>query len=153
MAVAQGYGKTVTSGSVFAYDTGDTRNSYTGRPTTNVSAGIGLNNYNNVPGNVTTAITATGGTYRGAAIYQQTITPLDASGVSYLTNGNNPGITTVILDSNLKISMTFLLSCGKIPSSNGLPYAFLTHPPSSLKPMFAPYLMISAISAKLRNLW
>lgn len=36
MAVAQGYGKTVTSGSVFAYDTGDTRNSYIGEPTTNV---------------------------------------------------------------------------------------------------------------------
>lgn len=36
MAVAQGYGKTVTSGSVFAYDTGDTRNSYIGEPTTNL---------------------------------------------------------------------------------------------------------------------
>jgi hypothetical protein len=39
MAVAQGYGKTVTSGSVFAYDTGDTRNSYKGEPTTNVATG------------------------------------------------------------------------------------------------------------------
>jgi len=37
MAVAQGYGKTVTSGSVFAYDTGDTRNSYIGEPTTNLA--------------------------------------------------------------------------------------------------------------------
>jgi hypothetical protein len=92
MAVAQAYGKTVTSGSVFAYDTGDTRNSYLGRPTVNVSAGIGLNNYNNVGGNVTTAIEATEETYKGATIYKQTITPLDASGVSYLTNGNNPGI-------------------------------------------------------------
>ena len=36
MAVAQGYGKIVTSGSVFAYDVGDTRNSYIGEPTTNV---------------------------------------------------------------------------------------------------------------------
>lgn len=36
MAVAQGYGKTVTSGSVFAYDTGDTRNSYKGEPTVNL---------------------------------------------------------------------------------------------------------------------
>lgn len=92
MAVAQGYGKTVTSGSVFAYDTGDTRNSYSGRPTTNVSAGYGLYNYNNVPGNVTTAITTTGETYKGAAVYKQTITPLDSTGVSYLTNGNNPGL-------------------------------------------------------------
>lgn len=36
MAVAQAYGKTVTSGSVFAYDTEDTRNSYAGEPTVNV---------------------------------------------------------------------------------------------------------------------
>lgn len=92
MAVAQGYGKTVTSGSVFAYDTGDTRNSYSGRPTVNVLAGYTLYNYNNVPGNVTTAIEATGETYKGAAVLKQTITPLDATGVSYLTNGNNPGI-------------------------------------------------------------
>ena len=35
MAVAQAYGKTVTSGSVFAYDTGDTVNSFKGQPTTN----------------------------------------------------------------------------------------------------------------------
>jgi hypothetical protein len=92
MAVAQGYGKTVTSGSVFAYDVADTRNSYIGRPTTNLSAGYAIYNYNNVPGNVTTAIETTGETYKGAAVYKQTITPLDASGVSYLTNGNNPGI-------------------------------------------------------------
>ena len=44
MAVAQGYGKTVTSGSVFAYDVADTRNSYRGEPTVN---GVGnLNSYN-----------------------------------------------------------------------------------------------------------
>ena len=36
MAVAQGYGKTITSGSVFAYDVADIRNSYKGEPTTNV---------------------------------------------------------------------------------------------------------------------
>jgi|688.fasta_scaffold54893_3 hypothetical protein len=35
MAVANGYGKVVTSGSVFMYDTGDTVNSYKGKPTTN----------------------------------------------------------------------------------------------------------------------
>ena len=35
MAVANGFGKTVTSGSVFMYDTGDTVNSYIGEPTTN----------------------------------------------------------------------------------------------------------------------
>lgn len=36
MAVANGFGKVVTSGSVFMYDTGDTVNSYLGEPTTNV---------------------------------------------------------------------------------------------------------------------
>jgi hypothetical protein len=37
MAVAQGYGKTATSGSVFAYDVADTRNSYIGEPTVNLA--------------------------------------------------------------------------------------------------------------------
>jgi hypothetical protein len=36
MAVAQAYGKTVTTGSVFAYDVADTRNSFRGQPTTNI---------------------------------------------------------------------------------------------------------------------
>jgi len=48
MAVAQAYGKTVTSGSVFAYDTGDTVNSYKGKPGYNVTgtpvAWVGNNN-------------------------------------------------------------------------------------------------------------
>ena len=42
MAVAQGYGKTVTSGSVFAYDVADTRNSYIGEPTVNKAGGVHL---------------------------------------------------------------------------------------------------------------
>ena len=36
MAVRQGFGKVVTDGLVFAYDTGDTVNSYKGEPTTNL---------------------------------------------------------------------------------------------------------------------
>jgi hypothetical protein len=48
MAVAQGYGKTVTSGSVFAYDVADFRNSYIGKPGYNVTgppaAWVGNNN-------------------------------------------------------------------------------------------------------------
>ena len=36
MAVENGFGKVVTSGSVFMYDTGDTINSYLGEPTTNI---------------------------------------------------------------------------------------------------------------------
>jgi hypothetical protein len=46
MAVAQGYGKIVTSGSVFAYDVGDTRNSYRGKPTTNLLTAISKGNTN-----------------------------------------------------------------------------------------------------------
>jgi hypothetical protein len=92
MPVAGGPNTLGESNLVFAYDTGDVQNSYRGRPTVNVSAGLGLNNYNNVGGNVSTSITPIGQTYKGAEIYQQTLIPLDASGVSYLTNGNNPGI-------------------------------------------------------------
>jgi hypothetical protein len=48
MAVANGFGKVVTSGSVFMYDTGDTVNSYKGQPGYNVTgtpvAWVGNNN-------------------------------------------------------------------------------------------------------------
>jgi len=40
MGVEQGYSKIATSGLVFAYDTGDTVNSYKGKPTTNLLLGI-----------------------------------------------------------------------------------------------------------------
>jgi len=40
MSVANGYGKIITSGSIFAYDTGDFKNSYIGEPTTNYQNGI-----------------------------------------------------------------------------------------------------------------
>ena len=92
MAVGTGYSKVASTGLVFAYDTSDTRNSYTGRPTTNISAGIGMNVYNNVPGNVSSTLTGTGTYYRGAEIIKQTLTALDGSGASYLSGGNNPGI-------------------------------------------------------------
>ena len=55
MAVANGYGKVATSGSVFMYDTGDTINSYRGEPTTNlalysndITNGVWLNQTSNV---------------------------------------------------------------------------------------------------------
>ena len=41
MAVETGYSKIVTSGSVFVYDTGDTFNSWKGKPGTNIVASIG----------------------------------------------------------------------------------------------------------------
>ena len=45
MAVANGFGKVVTSGSVFMYDTGDTYNSYIGEPTTNLYTTLGFGFY------------------------------------------------------------------------------------------------------------
>jgi hypothetical protein len=43
MAVANGFGKVVTSGSAFMYDTGDTFNSYKGQPGTNITTGVNRN--------------------------------------------------------------------------------------------------------------
>ena len=40
MAASQGYGKIVTSGSVFAFDTADTINSFKGQPKTNLLTAI-----------------------------------------------------------------------------------------------------------------
>lgn len=65
-----------------------------GQPTTNL-VGDGMSIYNNVPGDVTATLATTGEFYRGAAIYKLTLTPTTASGVSYLTAGNNPGIGVV----------------------------------------------------------
>jgi hypothetical protein len=95
MAIEQGYSKIVTQGLKFSYDTGDTRNSYTGRPTANISAGIGMSTYNNVPGSVSSTLTGTGTYYRGAEIIRQDLTALDGSGASWLSGGNNPGIGVV----------------------------------------------------------
>jgi len=94
MAVENGFGKVVTSGSVFMYDTGDTVNSYKGRPTTNL-VGTGMSIYNNVPGSVNATLTETSETYMGAPVWMQTLTPIDANGVSWLSYGNNPGIGVV----------------------------------------------------------
>ena len=40
MAVAQGYGKTSSSGLVFAYDAADMVNSFKGKPGTNILVGV-----------------------------------------------------------------------------------------------------------------
>jgi hypothetical protein len=95
MAVGTGYSKIATNGLIFAYDIGDTRNSFLGRPTTNLSAGYGMSTYNNVGGNVSSTLTGTGTYYRGAEIIKQDLTALDGTGASYLSNGNNPGIGVV----------------------------------------------------------
>jgi hypothetical protein len=60
MTVAQGYGKTVTSGSVFAYDVADTRNSYIGEPTVNLITNNIAGDYGNAPGSSTTTLSPDG---------------------------------------------------------------------------------------------
>jgi hypothetical protein len=92
----------VNSGLIFGYDTGQPAFSnnigtrlYRGRPTTNISSGIGMSTYNNVPGNVSSVLESLSETFQGAQVIKQTLTPADASGVSYLSNGNNPGIGVV----------------------------------------------------------
>jgi hypothetical protein len=84
----------VTRDLIFSYDMGNTK-SYQGPATTNLSEGIGMSIYNNVPSDVTAALTATTEQYRGATVWKETLTPTTASGVSYLTAGNNPGIGIV----------------------------------------------------------
>lgn len=92
MAVGQGYSSIATNGLIFAYDIADTRNSYLGRPTTNILANTPIYIYNNVPGSVSATLTATSETYRGATVYKETLTALDGSGASWLSGCNNPGI-------------------------------------------------------------
>lgn len=75
MAVAQGYGKTVTSGSIFAYDTGDTRNSYIGEPTTNFMP------------TVYQAGATSSGTDEIGSYFEGTITRIGCPNVTYINSG------------------------------------------------------------------
>lgn len=84
----------VTNGLVFYYDMNNYKKSWNGAPTTNL-VGDSMSIYNNVPGDVSASLVTTGEYYRSAPIYKLTLTPTTASGVSYLTGGNNPGIGVV----------------------------------------------------------
>lgn len=79
----------VTSGLVLYYDFGNFEKAF---GTTNLGLNNALTIYNNVPSHVTSTLTQTSNTYRGSPIWVQTLTPTTATGVSYLTAGNNPGI-------------------------------------------------------------
>ena len=87
--------KVVTDGLVFYYDMSNTQKSFQGPPTTNISAGTGIGTYLNTPSDVTSSLTVTTESYRGQPVYKQVLTPVTATGVSYLTNAGNPGIGTV----------------------------------------------------------
>lgn len=85
----------VTNGLVMYYDMTNIQKSSTGAPTTNISTGTGIGTYLNTPSDVTSTLTQTGELYRGQPVYKQVLTPVTATGVSYLTNAGNPGIGTV----------------------------------------------------------
>lgn len=77
------------------YDVKNKEKSWKGIPTTNTVGGTGISVYNNVPSDVSITLTQTSELYRGYQVYREVITPTTASGVSYLTNANNPGIGVV----------------------------------------------------------
>jgi hypothetical protein len=72
MAVANGFGKVVTSGSVFMYDTGDTVNSYKGEPTVNLINPNIVNIYSWWTRNIA-SIVQLSETYKGQPIYRVSI--------------------------------------------------------------------------------
>ena len=92
----------INNGLIFGYDIGqpifsnnlNTRY-YKGRPTTNEISGTGLGVYNNAGGNVSVSMETMSETFQGAQVIKQTLTPVTAQGVSWLSNGNNPGIGVV----------------------------------------------------------
>ena len=60
----------VTDGLTTYFDAGNEK-SFPGQNTTNLSANEVPGNYNNVPSDVTTTITATSETYNGKTVYKQ----------------------------------------------------------------------------------
>ena len=86
--------KIVTNGLTFACDMTNIEKSYRGAPTTNM-LDTSMSIYNNVPAHVTATLVSTTEYYRGAVVWRLTLTPTTATGVSYLTAGNNPGIGVV----------------------------------------------------------
>ena len=87
----------ITNNLIFHYDMRNEK-SYLGAVTTNLTSETAIgagSNYNNVGASVTTVLTQTNDLYKGVPVWKQTLTPLDASGVSWLSNGNNPGLGVV----------------------------------------------------------
>ena len=82
----------VTDGLVLNYDFGNFQKAF---GTTNLITNTGLSVYNNVPSHVTASITQTSETYKQSPVWALTLTPTTATGVSYLTSANNPGIGVV----------------------------------------------------------
>lgn len=84
----------VTSNLKFLMDPGNP-SSFPGPAVENLLANASLSIYNNVPSDVTASLVQTSDFYKGAVVWKLTLTPTTSTGVSYLTNGNNPGIGIV----------------------------------------------------------
>jgi hypothetical protein len=113
MAVAQGYGKTVTSGSVFAYDVADTRNSYIGQPTTNlVLFNVTVANFNNDYGaNLVSQTADYNITYRGRPSVR-----VISVGQWNLYRAGRPGNFTATSSTIFTFSWKMKWADGKVPS-------------------------------------
>jgi len=84
----------ITNGLTVCYDF-QSPDGFAGVTTNNLSADYSISIYNNVPDHVSITLTQLDIKYRDAFIWKQVITPTSATGVSYLTGGNNPGIGVV----------------------------------------------------------
>jgi hypothetical protein len=83
--------KIVKDGLIVSLDSANDT-TFKGIPTTNLTTDSNLFIYNNGGANLTTSITKTTETYRGAPIWRATYTPVNATGVSQFSDGTNPGI-------------------------------------------------------------
>ena len=93
--MATRYSQNVVIDGLSAYFDSGEQKSFPGQNTSNLLFGTGLSVYNNVPAEVTATISSTADTYKGATIWKQVLTPTNATGVSRLTGGANPGIGVV----------------------------------------------------------
>jgi hypothetical protein len=103
MAVANGFGKTTTSGSVFMYDVGDTVNSYRGEPTTNLAL-FGMDGSFNTdyPSNCTFSNDAGKG-YKGRDAKKVIASPGQWNIYRYPRSGNYTATSSTIFTYSFKI--------------------------------------------------
>jgi hypothetical protein len=117
MAVRHGYGKIAgTDALVFAYDTGDTRNSYKGEPTTNLYTGL-----MNLPaswsiGPNTSYVGTTEGPLPGTVGYKYQVLGLGSFYVNYYKGGLTAGATYTI-------SVYVKMVVGTSTQNNGVLYS------------------------------
>jgi hypothetical protein len=107
MGGQQGYSKVTTSGLVFAYDTGDQRNSYAGEPTTNLANfNVASSTFNtDTSGNLSQTANSSEATYRGRLSRKMVV------GAGYWN--------AYIYDYNTGVSSTKFAVSYKVKTANG----------------------------------